>query len=73
MARRKGLTFYQKKKKLNIALIHEIISWIFWIVMSIILALLVVYCIGMKTSIIGSFYGTQSVQWTGDFPEQAGL
>ena len=54
MARRKGLTFYQKKKKLNIALIHEIISWIFWIVMSIILALLVVYCIGMKTSIIGS-------------------
>lgn len=54
MARRKGLTFYQKKKKLNIALIHEIFSWIFWIVMSVVLALLVVYCVGMKTSVIGS-------------------
>ena len=63
MARRKGLTFYQKKKKLNIALIHEIISWIFWIVMSIILALLPLRGLHAKhilsaflyeTSIIGS-------------------
>ena len=54
MARRKGLTFYQKKKKLNIALVKEIGSWIFWIMVSIGLGALTVFCIGMKTSVIGS-------------------
>lgn len=54
MARRKGLTFYQKKKKLNMVLIREIFSWIFWIFASILLATVTVYCVGMKTSVIGS-------------------
>jgi signal peptidase I len=54
MAKRKGLTFYQKKKKLNIALIKEIFSWIFWIFASVLLAVVAVYCIGMQTSVIGS-------------------
>lgn len=54
MARRKGLTFYQKKKKLNIVLVREILSWIFWIFASILLAVVTVYCVGMKTSVIGS-------------------
>lgn len=54
MARRKGLTFYQKKKKLNILLIKEIMSWIFWICVSIFLAIVIVYCVGMKTSVIGA-------------------
>ncbi len=54
MARRKGLTFYQKKKKLNITLVKEIGSWIFWIMVSIGLGALTVFCIGMKTSVIGS-------------------
>ncbi len=54
MARRKGLTFYQKKKKLNIALVKEIGSWIFWIMVSIGLGALTVSCIGIKTSVIGS-------------------
>lgn len=54
MAGRKGLTFYQKKKKLNMVLIKEIMSWIFWIFVSILLAVMTVFCIGMKTSVIGS-------------------
>lgn len=54
MARRRGLTFYQKKKKLNMNLVKEIFSWIFWIFVSIFLALVIVYVIGMKTSVIGS-------------------
>lgn len=54
MARRKGLTFYQKKKKLNMVLINEIISWIFWIFVSMFLAVVTVFCIGMKTSVIGA-------------------
>ena len=54
MARRKGLTFYQKKKKLNITLVKEIGSWIFWIMVSIGLGALTVSCIGIKTSVIGS-------------------
>lgn len=54
MGRRKGLTFYQKKKKLNIALVKEIFSWIFWIFASMLLAVVAVFCVGMKTSVIGS-------------------
>lgn len=54
MGRRKGLTFYQKKKKLNMVLIKEIASWFFWIFVSAFLAVVLVYCIGMKTSVIGS-------------------
>jgi signal peptidase I len=54
MARRKGLTFYQKKKKLNIVLIKEVFSWIFWLFASALLAVVSVFCVGMQTSVIGS-------------------
>ena len=64
MARRKGLTFYQKKKKLNIALMDRHVNYsgvaggiLHW----------------NEDQYYRFFYGTQSVQWTGDFPEQAGL
>ena len=66
MARRKGLTFYQKKKKLNVAVVKEIFSWLFWIFASMLLAVVTVLCIGMKTSVIGpsmepSLYNGQSI------------
>lgn len=54
MARRKGLTFYQKKKKLNMALINEIFGWIFSIFASVLLAVVLVYCVGIKTTVIGA-------------------
>lgn len=52
--RKKGLTFYQKKKKINKNLIMEILSWIFWCLVSVFLAVVIVYCIGMQTNVIGS-------------------
>lgn len=66
MAKRKGLTFYQKKKKINVGLIKEIMSWIFWICVSCFLAIVIVFCIGMKTSVIGTsmepcLYNGQSI------------
>ncbi|MDE5699168.1 MAG: signal peptidase I [Lachnospiraceae bacterium] len=66
MARRKGLTFYQKKKKLNVVVVKEIFSWLFWIFASMLLAVVIVFCIGMKTSVIGpsmepSLYNGQSI------------
>ncbi|MDE6221719.1 MAG: signal peptidase I [Lachnospiraceae bacterium] len=66
MARRKGLTFYQKKKKLNIVLVREIFSWLFWIFASILLAVVTVFCVGMRTSVIGpsmepSLYNGQKI------------
>lgn len=66
MARRKGLTFYQKKKKLNVVVVKEIFSWLFWIFASMLLAVVMVYCVGMKTSVIGpsmepSLYNGQSI------------
>ena len=54
MGRRKGLTFYQRKKKLNMVLIKEIASWIFWMFVSVFLAIVLVFCMGMKTNVIGS-------------------
>ena len=55
MARRKKeLTFYQKKKKVNMAVVKEILSWIFWIFASMLIAVVTVFCVGMKTSVIGS-------------------
>lgn len=68
MARRrhKGLTFYQKKQKMNIALIKEVFNWIFWIFASVLIAFVVVLCVGMQTSMIGvsmetSLYNGQEV------------
>lgn len=66
MTRRKGLTFYQKKKKLNIVVVKEILSWIFWIFASMLLAVVTVFCVGMKTSVIGpsmepSLYNGQEI------------
>ncbi len=66
MARKKGLSFYQKKKKISKAVLKEITSWIFWILVSVLLGLVTVYCVGMKTSVIGSsmeplLYNGQSI------------
>ena len=66
MAGRKGLTFYQKKKKLNIVVVKEVFSWFFWIFASMLLAVVMVFCIGMQTSVIGpsmepSLYNGQKI------------
>lgn len=53
MARRKGLTFYQKKKRLNPKLIKDIFEMIVGSMIVIFLAFVIVFSIGMRTSIVG--------------------
>lgn len=53
MGRYKGLSFYRRKKKISSTLMREIFSWVFGIFVSFLLAFVVVYCVGMTTSVIG--------------------
>ena len=53
MARKKGLTFYQKKKKLNPKIIKDIFEMIVGGMIVIFLAFVIVFSVGMKTSVIG--------------------
>lgn len=53
MARRKGLTFYQKKKKLNSKLIKDIFEVLVGSVVAVSLAFVIIFSVGMRTSVIG--------------------
>lgn len=53
MGKQKGLSFYKRKKKVSSNLVKEIFNWIFGILASIFLAYVIVYCVGMTTSVIG--------------------
>lgn len=55
MARKNsGLSFYQKKKKVNKVLINRVAKFIYWGLAMVLLAFVLVYCFGMRTSVIGS-------------------
>lgn len=51
---RNGLSFYQRKKKMSQEHVTEAISWIFVLVLAVVLAFFFVYTLGMKTTVIGS-------------------
>ena len=53
MAKRKGLQFYQKEKKLNSALLKDIFEMIIGTFVVVFLAMALTYFVGMKTSVIG--------------------
>lgn len=53
MARKKGLTFYEKEKKINKSTIHEILSTLFYCVVAVFLAFVLVFSVGMKISMVG--------------------
>lgn len=53
MGRRKGLHFYQKKKKINRNLLREIALYIFCILAAAFVAGVLVFCFGIRTSVIG--------------------
>ncbi|MBE5883285.1 MAG: signal peptidase I [Lachnospiraceae bacterium] len=53
MARNRGLSFYRRKKKINSAIIREIFSWIFGIGVSVFLAAVLVFFLGMSTNVVG--------------------
>lgn len=54
MRRRKGLNFRKKKKKISSELLKEILNYIFIVLATIFLAFVTVYCVGMRTRVIGS-------------------
>lgn len=53
MSRKKGLHFYQKKKKINKNVLREAGAVLFCIAVAVFLAFASVYCVGIKTSVIG--------------------
>ncbi len=53
MAKRKGLTFYQRKKKISVSLVREVFSYIFIVIFAIFLAGVLTYTFGMSTSVVG--------------------
>lgn len=54
MAKRKGLTFYQKKKRLNPKTIKDIMELLVGGVVAVFLAFVMVFSVGMRTSVIGN-------------------
>ncbi len=53
MAKKRGLTFYRKEKKINRKLFLEILSWVFSGLIMVLLAFTLVYLFGLRTSVIG--------------------
>ncbi len=53
MARRKGLTFYQKKKRIDPRIIKDVFEMIVGGVIAVFLAFVIVYSVGMRTSVVG--------------------
>ena len=53
MARHKGLTFYEKKKKISKDMVREIFSTAFYCFAAILVAFVLVFSFGMKVSVIG--------------------
>ena len=53
MGRKKGLSFYHKKKKISSAALREIAQWFFLVFTAVLIATVLVFSIGMRTSVIG--------------------
>lgn len=68
MSRRyKGLDFNRKpQKKISSTVLREIVSWIFWISISAVIAFVIMYVFGLRTNVIGNsmepeFYSGQQI------------
>lgn len=53
MRRRGGLHFGREKKKVNVPIVKEIITWILEIAIILVIAFVFVYFIGLRTSVVG--------------------
>ncbi|MBR5421896.1 MAG: signal peptidase I [Lachnospiraceae bacterium] len=53
MAKKKGLTFYTKERKINVGIFREIAGWLFLGVLPVLVAFVFVYLFGIRTSVIG--------------------
>ncbi len=56
MAKHKGLSFYEKEKKISKGMVREIFSVMFFCFAAILLAFVIVISFGLKTSVIGADY-----------------
>ncbi len=66
MARKKGLHFYQKEKKINSAFLKDIFEMIAGTFIVIFLAMALTYFVGMRTSVVGdsmepALYNSQEI------------
>ncbi|MDE5596325.1 MAG: signal peptidase I, partial [Lachnospiraceae bacterium] len=53
MARRKGLQFYQKERRINSALLQDIFEMMIGTLVVVFVAVALTYFVGMRTSVIG--------------------
>nr|MBQ8251991.1 signal peptidase I [Lachnospiraceae bacterium] len=53
MMRRRGLSFRQKKKLISASVMREIWNYIFITIAAVVLAYVLIFCVGMRTSVIG--------------------
>ena len=53
MAKKKGLVFYEKEKKINKKVIHEVLDYLIGTVIVVFLAFVLMFFMGTKTSVIG--------------------
>ena len=53
MRSRRGLSFSRRRRNMNGYVIKEIFSWLLHILVAVFMALIIVYCVGMRTSVIG--------------------
>ena len=53
MKRKRGLHFGREKKKVNIPIVKEVVSWVIEIVIVLVIAFVFVYYIGLRTSVVG--------------------
>ena len=53
MARKKGLTFYEKEKKISKAMVREILVTVFCAFAAILVAFVIVFSVGMKVNAVG--------------------
>jgi len=67
MSRHKGLDFKKKrKKKISSGVFREILSYLFWIGISAVMAVVLMYAFGLRTNVIGNsmepgLYGGQQI------------
>ena len=53
MRRRRGLNFARKRRNMSAYVVKEVCSWLLHIMVAVLMALILVFCVGMRTSVIG--------------------
>lgn len=54
MKKKTGLQFYKRRKKINMSIVREIISWIVGIVVAVFVAAFLSFSVGIRSNVIGA-------------------